>query len=617
MAEILDIKRRLAERAQSVAEHLLPNGRKDGHEWRAGSVQGEPGKSLGVHLSGQKAGVWTDFAGGKGGDLLDLWREVRGVSLVEALDEARDWLGIERPTLHRPIKREFARPPKPECRAPNARVRDYLVEERNIPAEVMARYKVGERGDVIVFPFLLPDGTLAMAKERKAEDGAKPKPTAAECEPVLFGWQAIPSDAREVVITEGEIDALSWAAWGFPAMSVPFGGGGGAKQRNWIESEYERLDRFERIYLALDMDEQGEAAAEAIADQLGRHRCLRVKMPRKDGNACRVDGIDDAEMRACIENAAHLDPEGLKRPSDYADNVIRLFWPADDTPAGYRTPYGKLGDKLLFRPGEVTLWTGATGSGKSQILADCTVDWIKQGSRICKSSLEMRPHQLLKRMAKQTVGVDRPSEPAIQAALSFLDDGLLIYELTGKAKVDELLDVFQFARAKYGCDQFIIDSLMRLGIAGDDYNTQEAAIYRIVDWTISNNVHTHLVAHAKKGERERGGAPDAEDIKGAMEIGANAFNILGVWRNRKLEDEKKEAVEAAAQAVGTQAHAAAKARADDLAGKPGVILNVAKQRNGDFEGKVGLWFDVESYQYRSSADDATWSRRYLPERTAA
>jgi twinkle protein len=63
---------------------------------------------------------------------------------------------------------------------------------------------------------------------------------------VLFGWQAIPDDARDVVICEGEIDALSWAAYGFPAMSVPYGGGGGDKQA-WIESEYDRLERFERI----------------------------------------------------------------------------------------------------------------------------------------------------------------------------------------------------------------------------------------------------------------------------------------------------------------------------------------------------------------------------------
>ncbi|MBI5136850.1 MAG: hypothetical protein HZA24_05875, partial [Nitrospirae bacterium] len=46
------IRDRLAERAETVAAHLLPNGRRDGHEWRCGSVRGEAGNSLAVHLSG-------------------------------------------------------------------------------------------------------------------------------------------------------------------------------------------------------------------------------------------------------------------------------------------------------------------------------------------------------------------------------------------------------------------------------------------------------------------------------------------------------------------------------------------------------------------------------------
>jgi twinkle protein len=45
----------------------------------------------------------------------------------------------------------------------------------------------------------------------------------------------------------------------------------------------------------------------------------------------------------------------------------------------------------------------------------------------------------------------------------------------------------------------------------------------------------------------------------------------------------------------------------------GVVLNVAKQRNGDFEGKIGLWFDQKTYRYRSKLDGETWRRQYLPE----
>lgn len=598
MADILELKRRLNERILDVVDRLLPGGHRDGHEYRTGSLSGGKGQSVGVHLTGHKTGLWSEFNGGTlKGDLISLWMAVKGMKLPEALDDIRAYLGVSRPELHRPVKRTYTRPEKPRCVTPRNAVRDYLVENRNIPFEVLERYRVGEAGDNIVFPFLLPDGTLAMAKVRRAEDGAKPKPTAADCEPVLFGWQAIPDDARDVVITEGEIDALSWAAYGHPAMSVPYGGGGGDKQR-WIESEYDRMDRFERIYLATDMDKPGDEAAEEIANRLGRHRCLRVRMPRKDANDCLMDGIPAELMARALAEAEHLDPAGLRRASEFADNVVALFWPQEGAHVGYQTPYGKLGYRLLFRPAELTIWTGDSGAGKSQILSDCVIDWIKQGSRICLSSLEMKPAQTLKRMAKQVVGTEKPTEPAIRAAMAWLDQGLLLYELTGKQKADALLDVFAYARAKYGCDQFVIDSLMRLGIASDDYNSQEAVIYRIVEWSIAHGVHTHLVAHARKGDKERS-APGTEDIKGASEIGANAFNIISVWRNRRLEEDIK--------AAKTQEEK------DPLLLKPGVLFNLAKQRNGDYEGKVGLWFDDKSYRYTSDGHGQAWRRSYLPE----
>lgn len=609
MADITEIKRMLADRAQAVAEHLLPNGRKEGHEWRAGSVHGEAGKSLGVCLTGPKAGIWSDFAAGEGGDLIDLWAKAKGCPLPEALDQIRGWLGVERPKFHREEQRRtYTRPPKPSCVVPRGRVRDYLCEDRNLPEHVLTAYRVGEDGDHIVFPFLLPDGTLALAKRRKAEDGAKPVPTAKDCEPVLFGWQAIPDDARHVVITEGEIDALSWAAYGYPALSVPFGGGGGAKQQ-WIENDFERLERFETIYLALDMDEPGEQAAEEIANRLGRHRCLRVKMPRKDANECLVDGIPGDDMAACIAGAAHLDPEGLRFASSYADAVVELFWPTGGKRLGYGTPYGSLRGKLLFRPAEVTVWTGDSGHGKSQILSDCTVDWVQQGSRVCIASLEMRPEMTLKRMVKQALGVDRPTEHGIRKALRFLDQGCLLFDRVGKAGVEDLLAVFDYARAKYGCDQFIIDSLMRLGVAGDDYTGQEKVMFAVVDWAISRAVHVHFVAHTRKAGNDRG-VPDTADIKGGMEIGANAFNIVAVWRNKPLEDKIAKAEDLAQKASSEEARRKAEAEAEEERQKPGVIMHVTKQRNGDFEGKVGLWFNKDTYQYRSRDDSPRWPRNY-------
>ncbi|WP_375628860.1 toprim domain-containing protein [Bartonella sp. TT67HLJMS] len=736
MSTIFEIKQKLISQADRIAEMLLPQGHKRGNNWIVGNTRGEAGQSLSICLSGSKAGLWYDFAEGTGGDLLDLWCEVKGISLSQALEEARATLNLTRPKPFMVPHRSYRRPPVPTGQTPQNLVKNYLHKERHIPLEVIKRYRIGENGEKIIFPFYKPDGTLALVKERLAQAGAKSKPTASQCEPILFGWQALcspkntpstnpastqasqntpstnhaphvpqntastnhasthasqntpstnptstqasqntpsthpastqesqntasnnlastqahqntastnhastqesqntpstnhtstqesqntasthpastqasqhvplmecapfptlSSTNRTIVITEGEIDALSLAAYGYPAVSVPFGGGSGGKH-NWIENEFDHLESFETIFLATDMDQPGEEAAREIASRLGRHRCYRVRLPLKDANDCLTAGIDKATIKAAFSSAQSFAPEGLRRASDYKDQVIGLFWPEPEKHLGYTVPYPKLKDKLHFRPAELTLWSGASGAGKSQLLSDCIPHWIAQKSRLCLASLEMKGEQSLRRLTKQTGGLEKPTKETIERILHFLDDGLILYEHVGKSSVDTLLDVFDYCRARYGCDQFIIDSLMRLGIASDDYARQEQAVYKMVDWAVLNSVHIHLVAHARKGGLDKD-IPSTEDIKGASEIGANAFNIITIWRNRSLEDK-----------IFAASLAQEKA---DLAKRPGVIMNIAKQRSGDFEGKIGLWFDPQTYRYRCSFEQ-TFPRRYL------
>ena len=106
----------LARDAEGVARMLLPQGKREGHEWRAGSVDGEAGKSLGVHLTGQKAGVWADFGGGQKGDLLDLWAAVRGVGIGQACRDAAEYLGVREARVDNP-RPSYSRP-KPAAKSP-------------------------------------------------------------------------------------------------------------------------------------------------------------------------------------------------------------------------------------------------------------------------------------------------------------------------------------------------------------------------------------------------------------------------------------------------------------------------------------------------------------------
>lgn len=610
MSDILDIKRALEGRARDVAEHLLPNGVLDGREWCVGSTAGEKGKSLKVCVAGAKKGVWTDFAeGGDGGDMIDLWCAVRRIKLVEALDEIRAYLGMQQPRFERQ-ERTYKRPDKPKCSAPKSAVKEYLTS-RGVSDDAIRLYRVAEDGRVMVFPSLV-NGELIHVKFLKVdrENGKKVSWTSSETEPVLFGWQAIDDNAREVTLTEGEIDALTAWGYGFPALSVPFGGGKGNKQQ-WIEREFDRLARFERIYLALDMDAEGEVAAQEITERLGRHRCFRVTLPHKDLNECRQKGVSEDQIRRCFDAAQTLDPDELCRAGQFTNAVIDLFHPTGDREQGYSLPYGKVARKVLFRPGEMSIWTGASGHGKSQVLSHASVHWGQEGARVCIASLEMHPRQLLKRMVKQAGNVDRPTVDYIRAIMGWIDEWLLVFNLVGKSGVKRLLEVFEYARARYGCDVFVIDSLMRMGIGSEDYEGQEKAVFQIVSWAVEKGVHVHLVAHARKADQKNGGqAPETEDIKGASEIGSNAFNIISVFRNRKVEDKIRGLEEQAAR--GDEA---AKMALSDMDDKPTVILNIAKQRNGDWEGKCGLWFNQETYQYRS-IEDNRHGMRYVDWRAA-
>ncbi len=86
----------LGERAEAVCRRYLPRGRRQGRYWVAGDLDGSPGRSLYVRLSGPGTpGKWTDAATGEHGDLLDIVRHrVRAPTLRAALDEARAFLAL-------------------------------------------------------------------------------------------------------------------------------------------------------------------------------------------------------------------------------------------------------------------------------------------------------------------------------------------------------------------------------------------------------------------------------------------------------------------------------------------------------------------------------------------
>lgn len=313
-----EIAERLAMSAEQVAEMLWPNGKRAVNFWQVGDVTGTEGKSLKVYLTGPKAGRWNDYATGEHGDLLDGWAAQKtGGDLAEAMRDAAEWLGMRFDQVREPRQQHH----KPEKRfqglAPEHL--NWLVS-RGISEATTEAYSLGSAGNRIAFPSYL-DGELARVKYRTTDKQFSQEKDCVHC---LFGWQAIPPNARSVAIVEGEMDAMALHEYGMPALSVP--DGGGRKQGHWIEVEYDRLNRFDTLFLVLDGDEAGEAATQEILGRFGTERCRVVTLPHKDANDCLMLGVTKDQLRECFRGAAYIDPEELKRPSEFFNELCNEFY---------------------------------------------------------------------------------------------------------------------------------------------------------------------------------------------------------------------------------------------------------------------------------------------------
>ena len=203
--------------------------------------------------------------------------------------------------------------------------------------------------------------------------------------------------------------------------------------------------------------------------------------------------------------------------------------------------------------------------------------------------MEFPPKKLLSRLYRQVTGTNKPDRAQDGPKLDEFTSGQLwVFNVQGTAKAERILDVFEYAYRRYGVSNFLIDSLAKCGFADDDYNGQKQFVDRLSDFARNNNVQVHLVCHSRK-RNDEGDIPDKFDVKGSGGITDMVDNVYIVWRNKPKEQKIQ------------NSH-------DDFTRKqinrdePDAILNCCKQREGEWEGMVRLWFDRRSLQYLDSWD---------------
>lgn len=566
------IATQLSSRIQDVVRYLLPDGTQKNNEWVLGSLQGEPGQSLKIRLTGPKAGIWSDFATGEAGDALDLWKAVKGLDTKSALNGAASWLGHDlKPTFYpKRIEQYYKAVEKNWTETvPDDPVPKYLTDKRGLNEKTIKLFEIGIRGNDIVFPFKLGK-IISKAKYLSLiRNGGKKKisvsPNTPSC---LFGWHALKADLDEITLTEGEIDAMSLYQMGYPALSLPFGGGTGAKH-DWIDYEFENLKQFKKINICLDQDSVGQSSIKEVVTRLGRHRCHVVQLPCKDANDFLLSTKQNANEKpiSCyFENALECAPSELCNAGKYYKLVEEHFFPTESSFTGYLSPWENLSKHFLFRRNELSIWSGINGHGKSQLLGQIALHLSSQGGKVLIASLEMPPRVLLSRLVYQLTCQRNPSKAHLHMAFQWFQQSLWIYENRTSFSSKKLIEIMDYARCCHGIDIFIIDSLMKCGLGEEDYNGQKAFIEDLCNFKNIHDCQIHLITHPRK-MKDESTSPGKMDIKGSGAITDLADNCFSIWRNKKVASNPKE-------------HDAK--------------LTCYKQRNGDWEGDLYLWFDQQS-----------------------
>jgi len=265
--------------------------------------------------------------------------------------------------------------------------------------------------------------------------------------------------------------------------------------------------------------------------------------------------------------------------SRYEQEVIDYF-ANTGTNRGAPLPWGKTVGNIGFRKGEVTLWGGMNGHGKSLALGQACIHFARaEKQRIVIASMEMKPVVTIARMARQEYGRN-PSVDGIKQFHQWTDGHLWLYDQLGAVKQDRMLAVLRYCAEQIKADHFIIDSLMKCGIAEDDYTGQKHFIDQLCAIGRDSGMHIHLVAHSRKAKDEYS-PPGKMDVKGTGSITDQVDNVITVWRNKKKEADAQDGY------------------ADPMT--PDALLICDKQRNGEWEGKVGLWFNGDFQRFEESA----------------
>lgn len=400
------------------------------------------------------------------------------------------------------------------------------LERRGIPsglAEDMGITGATKDGKAwLSIPYRL-DGQIVNRKHRRIDE----KQHSMDKGGKLCLWNAeVLSGPGEVIITEGEFDALAVMAAGFErVVSVPNGAPAeriddpvNANRYGFLWEHEAALKQIETFVLATDADKPGRALAHDLAAILGPERCKFISYPEgcKDLNEVLL-AHGEREVVRLIAEAKHFPVKGLYQLSDFPEAAeLRSM----------ETGIAALDDHLRIVLGSFTVFSGYSNMGKSTVLNTILAHCIDRDVPVCVASFETAPKPILRDgIARALIGCSFeqfPSHPQREQAYAQIERRLSVISNSldddTDIDLDYFLEVARVAVIRHGAKVIVLDPWNELEHKRGRDETETDYIGRAIRalkrFAKRYNVSLWIVAHPTKPQG-KSGPPGLYDIAGS------------------------------------------------------------------------------------------------------
>ena len=363
---------------------------------------------------------------------------------------------------------------------------------------------------------------------------------------VLWGrhlWR--PKPTVKVVITEGEIDAMSVSQlmehrW--PVVSLP---NGASSAGSAVAASLEWLEQFESVVLMFDQDEPGRAAAAECAALLSPGKALIATLPMKDANDCLVAGRGQDVIQA-FWNAVPWRPDGIVAGTECWEVLTR-----DDDIGGLSYPWECV-QRLThgLRRSEVVCLCAGTGVGKSLAVREIAYNLLRQeqviGYIALEESLKRTALGLMSCHASRKLHVEKLPEHEMREAFdATLGSGrVFLYDHWGSLDAENLLSRIRFLSRGMGCEWIMLDHLS-IVVSGmevsDERRSIDVTMTKLRSLAQELDIGMVVVSHLRRPEgkaHEEGGVTSLSQLRGSASIGQLSDMVIGLERDQQDDDDR-------------------------------------------------------------------------------